>query len=129
MSDSGAIPLPPVPPIQVGSYGKGGGYKFSEDEIDSVIKQWEDLLDDLKNDLDSAERIANVQAPGDEPASNLYVKQGAGPSGESLKQQHKAMVDYTVNFITALRAAKNKITVAEQQAADAAKAPAKGQGV
>lgn len=60
MSDSGAIPLPPVPPIQVGSYGKGGGYKFSEDEIDSVIKQWEDLLDDLKNDLDSAERIANA---------------------------------------------------------------------
>jgi hypothetical protein len=121
--------IPSVPPIQVGGYGPGGGYKFNDDEIDGVIKQWEDMLTDLRNDLDHANTIAYVQAPGDEPASNAFIQNGANPSGQSLLGEHQQMVDYTVNFITALRAAKNKITVAEQQAADAAKSPAKGQGV
>ncbi|SEP54146.1 hypothetical protein [Amycolatopsis saalfeldensis] len=112
--------IPPVPPIQVGSYGQGGGYKFSEGEVDGVIKQWEDMLHDCQDDLTKARLIANVTPPGDEPASHNFVETGANPSGQSLLDQNQAMVDYVNNFLTALRAAKNKITVAEQEAADAA---------
>lgn len=123
------VPLPPVPPIQVDGYGKGGGYVFNTDEVDGVIKQWEDLLVGLQDDRDHAHTIAYVQPPGDEVASHTFVNNGSGPSGQSLLAQHQAMVDYTVNFITALRAAKNKITIEEQKAAEAAKSPAKGEGV
>ncbi|MBB4686154.1 hypothetical protein [Amycolatopsis jiangsuensis] len=115
------IEVPPVPPIQVDGYGPGGGYKFDADQIDGVIKQWEDMLTDLQDDLGRAITIRDVKPPGDEIASHSFVKNGAYPSGASLVAQHKAMVDYTTNFITALRAAKNKITVAEQEAADSAK--------
>jgi hypothetical protein len=113
--------VPSVPPIQVGGYGPAGGYKFSADEVDGVIKQWEDLLTDVRADLAQARIIANVKAPGDEPASNAFIENGANPSGQSLLDEHQQMVDYTSNFLTALRAAKNKISVAEQEAADAAK--------
>jgi hypothetical protein len=113
--------VPPVPPVQVGGYGPAGGYKFSADEVDAVIKQWEGVLADARTDLAQARIIANVKAPADEFASNDYINKGANPSGQSLLEQHQRMVDYTTNFITALKAAKNKITVAEQEAADAAK--------
>lgn len=105
----------------VGSYGKGGGYEFSEDEVDGVIKQWEDLRADLQDDLQHAIAVRDVKPPADEVASHTFVSNGAYPSGVSLVAQHQAIVDYATNFITALRAAKNKITVEEQNAADAAK--------
>ncbi|MBB4688624.1 hypothetical protein [Amycolatopsis jiangsuensis] len=114
------IEVPPVPPIQVDGYGPGGGYKFDADQIDGVIKQWEDMLADVQEDLQHAVAIRDVKPPADEVASHTFVSNGAFPSGETLVAQHQAMVDYTKNFVTALRAAKNKITVEEQNAADAA---------
>ncbi|MDT8915490.1 hypothetical protein [Amycolatopsis sp. PS_44_ISF1] len=49
-----------------------------------------------------------------------FIDQGANPPGQTLLDQHQRMVDYIGNFITALNAAKNKITVAEQEARDTA---------
>ncbi|MGW7535185.1 hypothetical protein [Amycolatopsis sp. NPDC054798] len=112
--------VPPPAPIMVGGYGSAGGYKFSEDEVDSVIKQWEDLRVNLNKDLSDARFIADVKRPADEFASNDFIAKGANPSGQTLLEQHQRMVDYVTNFITALKAAKNKITVAEQEARDAA---------
>ncbi|RJQ88889.1 hypothetical protein D5S19_05720 [Amycolatopsis panacis] len=99
----------------VGGYGKAGGYEFSAEEVDGVIKQWQDLLADLAADRQHAEAVANVQAPADEVASHTFINNGANPSGQSLLDEHNKMVKYTRNFITALTAAKNKITVAEQE--------------
>ncbi|WP_326567320.1 hypothetical protein VSH64_36610 [Amycolatopsis rhabdoformis] len=110
--------VPPTPPIKVGSYGTGGGYQFNDDEVDGVINQWQALADNLKTDLGRATTIAQVKAPADEFASGDFVKGGANPSGQTLLDQHQRMVDYVNNFITALKAAKNKITVAEQHARD-----------
>ncbi|MDT8910491.1 hypothetical protein [Amycolatopsis sp. PS_44_ISF1] len=112
--------VPPPAPIQVGGYGPAGGYKFEANEVDSVIKQWQDLLDDLNTDLKQARTIAEVRRPADEPASNDFIDKGANPSGTTLLEQHQRMVQYVNNFITALKAAKNKITVAEQEARDSA---------
>ena len=110
--------VPPPAPIQVGGYGPAGGYKFSSDEVDSVITKWQDLLDNLNTDLKHARTIAGVRRPADEPASNDFIDKGANPSGTTLLDQHDRMVQYVNNFITALKAAKNKITVAEQEARD-----------
>lgn len=112
------VQVPPVPPIMVGSYGKAGGYKFTEDEVDSVIKQWDDLLTDLSKDRQLAIAVASVKPPADEVASHTFVNQGANPSGQSLMDEHEKMVAYTKNFIDALTAAKKKITVAELHNAD-----------
>ncbi|MFF4594841.1 hypothetical protein [Amycolatopsis sp. NPDC001319] len=119
--------VPPPAPIKVGNYGTAGGYQFSEDEVDGVIKKWGDLLVEMQQDLRRAERIASVKAPAAEFASNDFVSKGANPSGSTLLEQHQRMVDYVTNYITALNAAKNKITVAEQEARDAA--AKQGQGV
>ncbi|MEV6895762.1 hypothetical protein [Amycolatopsis sp. NPDC051372] len=110
--------IPPTPPIKVGSYGTAGGYQFEDDEIDSVIKQWQDLHDHLGDDLVEAQKIAYVKPPADEFASHDFVDKGANPSGYTLLDQHQRMVDYVAAFITALTAAKNKITVHEQQQRD-----------
>lgn len=118
--------VPPPPPIMVGGYGTAGGYKFSEDEIDSVIKQWEDLHAHLNDDLTDAHKIKEVKPPADEFASHDFVDQGANPSGATLLEQHQRMYDYVGNFITALRAAKNKINIAEQKHRDELAASSKG---
>jgi hypothetical protein len=110
--------VPPPPPIMVGSYGSGGGYKFSEDEIDGVIKQWEDLLTNMGKDLRDAQNIAYVTPPADEFASHDFINKGADPSGKTLLEQHQRMHDYVSNFIEALRAAKNKITLDQQRQRD-----------
>lgn len=104
----------------------GGGYSFSPEEIDAVLKQWEDLRDDLQNDLDEANKIANVQAPGNEPASNTFVG-SANPAGQALLQQTKSMLEHTKQYIDALKQAKGVTEQAEEQATeDAGKA---GNGV
>jgi hypothetical protein len=112
--------VPAAAPIQVGGYGPAGGYKFSADEVDSVIKKWQDLRDNLSDDLVNARTIATVRRPADEPASNDFIAKGSNPSGQTLLDQHQRMVQYVNNYITALQAAKNKITVAEQEARDSA---------
>jgi hypothetical protein len=119
--------VPPPAPIQVGGYGPAGGYKFNADEVDSVITKWQALSDDLSKDLAHARTIAGVKRPADEPASNDFIDKGANPSGQTLLDQHQRMSEYVNNFITALKAAKNKITVAEQDARDSASKT--GQGV
>ena len=118
--------VPAPAPIQVDGYGPAGGYKFSADEVDSVITKWEDLLTNLKDDLLNARTIAGVKRPADEPASNDFIDKGANPSGQTLLEQHQRMSDYVANYITALKAAKNKITVAEQEARDSAGKSGKG---
>ncbi|MET7990448.1 hypothetical protein ABZU76_06015 [Amycolatopsis sp. NPDC005232] len=111
--------VPPPAPIKVGSYGTAGGYQFSEEEVDSVITQWEDLLAHLSDDLGKAQAISDVKAPADEFASHDFINKGSNPSGQTLLLQHQRMHDYVSNFITALKAAKNKITYHEQEQRDA----------
>ena len=119
--------VPPAAPIQVGSGGTAGGYKFSPDQVDSVINQWKTLLEDLKTDVTNATTIAQVKPPGQEFASSDFVNTGAKLSGNTLLEQHQRMVQYVTNYIDALEKASGKIAQAEDQAASAAGKT--GQGV
>jgi hypothetical protein len=118
--------IPPPPPIQVGSNGQGGGYKFSADEVHGVVTQWEDLLHDLRSDLALAHRVAGVTAPGKEFASGHFI-QAAGPSGQTLLTQHQRMVTYVQNYIDALNKASGQTQQAEDNAQQAI--AKQGQGV
>lgn len=112
--------VPPPAPIQVGSNGSPGGYKFDPDQVQSVISKWQKLRDDIENDLRQAQVIAGVRAPGQEFASGDFIQQGAGPSGDTLLQQHLRMREYVQNYITALQQASGQIAQSEDDAQQAA---------
>ena len=118
--------VPPAAPIQVGSSGTAGGYKFNHDEVKGVISQWKQLKVDLATDLRNAQQIANVQPPGKEFASGDFVSQGADPSGQTLLEQHQRMSDYVDNYIAALEKASGNITNAEDDAQQAVNKQNKG---
>jgi methyl-accepting chemotaxis protein len=119
--------VPPPAPIQVGSNGSSGGYKFDPDQVQGVITQWQKLLDDLKDDVKHATRVADVKAPGLEFASSDFIKQAAAPSGNTLLEQHRRMVQYVQNYIEALQKASGQIQQSEDDAQQAA--GQQGQGV
>ncbi|GAA5157744.1 MULTISPECIES: hypothetical protein [Amycolatopsis] len=119
--------VPPPAPIQVGKNGTPGGYQFDPDEVQGVIQKWQKLYDELQDDIAKARTVANVRPPGQEFASSDFVQRGAGPSGDTLLQQHERMRDYVQNYITALQKASGQITQSEDDAQQAA--AKQGQGI
>jgi hypothetical protein len=111
--------VPPPAPIQVGSNGSPGGYKFDPDQVQGVLSKWKALLDNLQNDISQAQRIANVQPPGAEFASDHFVQQGATRSGDTLLQQHQRMREYVQNYIDALEKASGQMAQSEDNAQQA----------
>jgi hypothetical protein len=107
--------VPPPAPIQVGSNGSAGGYKFDPDQVQSVINQWKTLLDNLEQDVMDAGRVASVRAPAVDPASGHFVDNGADPSGQTLLEQHQRMVVYVQNYIQALQQASGQIQQADEE--------------
>ncbi|PRX47674.1 hypothetical protein B0I33_105254 [Prauserella shujinwangii] len=100
----------------------GGGYTFTPEEIDEVIRQWEDLLRDLDDDLRDADLVAAVQGPGTEFASGDFER-AAGPSGRALLEQTIRMRDYVSQYLDALKNARNATQAQDENAAaDADKA-------
>jgi|GEM_PF-5530252 len=95
--------------------GGGGGYVFSPEEIDGVIKQWEDLRAQLEEDLNQAKAVADVDGPGREFASGDF-ESAARPSGETLLDQTKRMSDYVNNYIQELRKARDGTQAQDEQA-------------
>jgi hypothetical protein len=112
--------VPPPAPIQVGTNGSSGGYKFDPDQVQSVITKWQTLHDNLQHDIEQAKRIAHVVAPGQEFASGDFIQKGASPSGGTLLQQHERMRDYVQQYIEALTKASGKIAQSEHDAQQAA---------
>jgi hypothetical protein len=119
--------VPPPAPIQVGTNGSPGGYKFDPDQVQGVIGKWKALRDDLDNDIRNAKTIAQVQPPGAEFASGAFVDQGANPSGQTLLDQHERMRTYVQNYIDALEKAGGQIAQSEDNAQQAA--AQQGQGI
>jgi conjugal transfer/entry exclusion protein len=113
--------VPPAAPIQVGSGGSPGGYKFEPGQVDAVLKQWQDLYDELQTDISHALKIEGVTAPGQEFASADFINTGAKVSGHTLLEQHQKMSDYVANYILALQKASGKVEQGEQLATDAVK--------
>jgi hypothetical protein len=59
-----------------------GGYKFSPDELQEIIKEWKGILTDLRTLQKTAQRMVQVQPPGDEDASKHFA-QKANESGRA----------------------------------------------
>lgn len=111
---AGGIITVAAPAIAGAPAPSGGGYKFSREEIDEVIRQWEDLREKLRNDYRHAEDMALVRPPGAEPASEDFTS-SANPSGQAFLQATQKMIAYVQEYINALRNARDGITTREEQ--------------
>lgn len=92
-----------------------GGYKFSREGIDEVIRDWEDLREDLVKDSEKAQQMAHVNSPGDEFASDDFTS-SANPSGKAFLSATEQMIDYVEKYIEALRNARDGIAASEDNA-------------
>ncbi|WP_020669134.1 hypothetical protein [Amycolatopsis nigrescens] len=117
--------VPPPPPIQVGTGGQPGGFKFEPEQVGAVITKWRDLLDELTKDRYQAEMVAKVRAPGEEFASGDFVKV-ANPSGQTLLEQNERMIQYVQNYISALESAQKGLQQGEDDAVQAVQKQGQG---
>ena len=95
--------------------GGSGGYVFSPEEIDAVIKQWQDLYDELQEDERHAQSVADVKPPGLEFASSDFTDV-AGPSGKMLLDQVQRMRQYVRDYIQALTDARDATQATDENA-------------
>ncbi|WP_232212825.1 hypothetical protein [Saccharomonospora saliphila] len=93
----------------------GGGFAFSPEEIDAIIKEWRNLSSDLKFDHTQASIMAQVQSPGAEFASADFAER-ANPSAEAFLQAYEKMMAYVNAYINALENAKQQISTQDEQA-------------
>lgn len=92
----------------------GGGFKFSAEELDTIIQEWEDLHEILTFDEYQARAMAQLQPPGQEFASANFVKY-ANPSGKAFLEAITRMQRYVGEYIHSLRDAREHISTREQQ--------------
>lgn len=92
-----------------------GGFTFTPEELGAVITEWEALRDSLMIDLREAEYLARIVPPGQEFASNDFTN-SANPSGKAFLEATKRMIRYTTEYIDALKKARDKLTVRDEQA-------------
>lgn len=115
--------IPPIPHLSVrndispggGGADGSGGYVFSPEEVDEVIKQWQELLDGLEVDRKEARVVASVRGPGAEFASSDF-EQAARPSGRMLYEQTQRMCEYVAKYIQALKDARDATVTRDQEA-------------
>lgn len=93
----------------------GGGFLFKVEELDQVIKDWEDLHLALTDDEIDARAMAQVQPPGNEFASADFAGR-ANPSGKAFLEANERMRDYVMQYIEALKKARKKISTQDEQA-------------
>jgi hypothetical protein len=83
------------------------------------LTDWKHLLDDLKKTARTAERMTQVQPPGDEDVSKNFA-QRANESGEAYRRHNQEMQDYVNAYIQKLQAALDSYHNTEQAVAGSA---------
>ncbi|KFU80737.1 hypothetical protein BB31_14340 [Amycolatopsis lurida NRRL 2430] len=102
-----------------GSYGTpvpaGAGFKYDEATLHELVKEWNDLAQEYRDDLVDAEFIAKVEPPGREYASedNATITR---QSGQALVDALNQRVAYCKNMAAKYVAALGKYATADEHA-------------
>ncbi|EME60377.1 hypothetical protein [Amycolatopsis decaplanina] len=102
-----------------GSYGtpvaQGAGFKYDEATLHELVKEWNALAQEYRDDLVDAEFIAKVEPPGREYASgdNATITR---QSGQALVDALNQRVAYCKNMAAKYVAALGKYAAADEQA-------------
>jgi hypothetical protein len=110
-------------------HGTGpGGYRFDAETVKSKITQWEQLLDDLQNDVVALQQAMQNAVP---PSADKPAAQQVEATRTSIKAaiDHNAkMRDYATAYIIALKKANGTYSQHDADVATAIKAPTTGTG-
>lgn len=99
----------------------GGGFEFSPEELEGVIKEWEDLLEELQDDSQELGRIKIAATPPAEDVASVGFVNAVVDGLNEAHESNQSMVAYVEDYIAKLKAAK-----AGNEEVDAANAGAVG---
>jgi hypothetical protein len=106
-------PLPPAP--DTGGGGAGGSYMFASlEELDGVIQQWQDLVDDIKDDqgnIESAVNQANRPA-GDDVSSENYDR--SSDVVTQMRKHNEQLLVYAEHYLVKLKECRVQMGTTEQ---------------
>ncbi|WP_284749346.1 hypothetical protein [Amycolatopsis sp. RTGN1] len=98
-----------------GGGGKGGQFKMDPEELNTVIGQWEDVLDQIVEDGTKIQSLvyAPKLAPGEDTVSGSYAST-TSDSIAALQRQNDSMRKYAQEYIKKLKAAQTKTVATDQ---------------
>lgn len=103
-----------LPDLQTGGGGAGGTYMFASlEELDSVIGQWEELIEELKADQ---VRIEDANGGLAEPAGDKVSGRNVSVSRETVAQMRKhndTLLRYAAGYTAKLKASRKQMAVKE----------------
>jgi hypothetical protein len=102
-----------------GGGGQGGQFKMDPAELNTVIGQWEDLLDQIVVDARTIERMRGnlAVAPGRDTVSGGYADTTMS-SLAALQQQNDSMRKYAQGYLKKLKEAQSKTVATDQGMSD-----------
>lgn len=98
-----------------GGGGKGGQFKMDPEELNTVIGQWEDVLDQIVEDGNKIQSLVYTPklAPGEDTVSGSYAST-TSDSIAALQRQNDSMRKYAQEYIKKLKAAQTKTVATDQ---------------
>jgi hypothetical protein len=104
-------------PYEAGGGGTGGQFMFASlDDLNGVIRKWEDERDSIRDDRDA---IADAYYAIKDPAGDPMSRGQASASRDSLANMwnhSNAMLNYANNYIEKLKASREQIAAMEDGA-------------
>jgi hypothetical protein len=111
-------PLRPITP-SAGSYGGsppraggGGGFEYDEATLHELVREWNDLANEFRNDQRRAQQLAQTQGPGLEYASEGNADR-IRSSGRALLETLGSREDYCRAMAKKFETALGKYATAE----------------
>src|SRR5699024_3384813 len=94
---------------------------FDFDEMGAVIKKWDGLLEDLKEDRSKIRRILQScrtgQPSDDEPTTNYHARLIDGAT--AMQESNQSMITYVSDYVEKLRKARSEVAESDAAAGDA----------
>lgn len=84
-----------------------GTFSFDPDELQSLIKKWEDLADSYEQSALNADSVIRIKGPGDDFASKAHAK-SANTSGQSYLDYLEHNRRYCLTQAQAFQSALNE---------------------
>jgi len=96
----------------------GGQFTMDVDQLNDAIKQWNDLLDQLRDDARKGRRMVGLSAAGSplDQAGQGFVD-AANASGLAFMKANQAQQDFVTEYITKLTAVRDGHVQADQDGA------------
>lgn len=97
----------------------GGKFTMDPDELNDAIKQWNDLLVQVRDDARTGQRMTGINAAGSplDQAGQAFVD-AANASGIAYLKANKAQQNFITDYITKLTAVRDSHVQADQDGAD-----------